>query len=70
MRKLEDRVDSRVLRWFEHMVKMDDRKLVKRAMKAEVSERRPRCRSMFGWWDGGKQALNVKCGGNERACKG
>ena len=32
MRKLEDRVDARVRRWFGHMVRMDDGRLVKRVM--------------------------------------
>ena len=57
MRKLKDRVDTRVLRWFGHMVRMDDQRLVKRVMELEVSGSRPRGRPKFGWMDGVKQAL-------------
>lgn len=39
-RKLEDRVDLRVLRWFWLMVWVDDGTLVKRVMEAAVSGRR------------------------------
>ncbi len=37
-RKLPERVDQRVLRWYEHMVRMDEECMIKRAWKAEVSE--------------------------------
>jgi hypothetical protein len=57
VRKLEDRVDARVLRWFGHMVRMDDGRLVKRVMESEVSGSRTRGRPKFGWMDGVKQAL-------------
>ena len=49
VRKLEDRVDSRVLRWYWHMVRMHEKRLVKRVMKAEVSGRRPKELAQFGW---------------------
>ena len=51
VRKLEDRVDACVLRWFGHMVRMNDGRLVKRVMESEVSGSRPRGRSKFGWMD-------------------
>jgi hypothetical protein len=57
VKKLENRVDSRVLRWFGHMERMDEGRLVKRVMNAEASGRRPRGRPKFGWMDGLKQAL-------------
>ena len=44
VRKLEDRVDVRVLRWFGHIVRMDDGRLVKRVMESEVSGSRTRGR--------------------------
>ena len=57
MRKLEYRVDARVLRWFGHLVKMDDGRLVKRVMKSEVIGSWPRGMPKFGWMDGVKKAL-------------
>ena len=57
VRKLEDRVDSRVLRWYWHMVRMHEKRLAKRVMKAELSSRRPRGRPKYGWIDDVKQAL-------------
>ena len=56
-KRLEERVDARVLRWFGHMERMDEGRLVKKVWKAEVSGRRPRGRPKFGWMDGVKQAL-------------
>ena len=35
--KLEDRVDSRLLRWFRHMMRMRDGRLVQRVITAEGS---------------------------------
>ena len=57
VKRLEERVDARVLRWFGHMERMDEGRLVKKVWKAEVSGRRPRGRPKFGWMDGVKQAL-------------
>jgi hypothetical protein len=57
VKRLEDRGDARVLRWFGHMVRMNDGRLVKRVMESEVSYSRPRGRPKFGWMDGLKQAL-------------
>ena len=50
-------MDARVLRWFGHMVRIDDGRLVTRVMESEVSGGRPRGRLKFGWMDGVKQAL-------------
>ena len=57
VRKLDDRVDARALRWCGHMVRMDDGRLVKRVIKSKVIGNRPRPRPKFGWMDGVKQAL-------------
>jgi len=57
VKKLEDRIDSCSLRWFGHMVRMDEGRLVKKVLKSEASGRRPRGRPKFGWMDGVKQAL-------------
>ena len=72
VRKLVDRVDARVLRWFGHMVRMDYGSLVKRVMESEVSGSRPRGRPKFGWMDDVKPALGRRhqCGASERVCNG
>ena len=44
VRKFENRLDSRSQRWFRHMVRMDDERLVRRAMKEDLSGCRPRGR--------------------------
>ena len=51
VRELEDRVDARVLRWFGHMVRMDDERLVEMVMKSEVSGCWPRSMPKFEWMD-------------------
>lgn len=48
VRKLKDS-DSRVIRWFGHMVRMGDGRMVNRAMKAEVSVRLSNGRPK-SWW--------------------
>ena len=57
MKRLEEGVDARLLRWFGHMERIDVKRLAKKVWKAEVSGRRPRGRSKFGWMDGMKQTL-------------
>ena len=52
VRKLEDRADAGVLRWFGHMVRMDNGRYVERVMELEASGSRPRGRPKFGWMDG------------------
>ena len=54
-RELAARVDMNVLRWFDHVERMDDEQLLIKVMNAKRSARgRPR----FGWMDGVKRALN------------
>jgi hypothetical protein len=57
VRKLEDRVDARVLRWFGHMVRMDDGRLAERVMESELLGSWPRGRPKFSWMDGLKLAI-------------
>ena len=52
-RELASRADQRVLRWFGHVERMDDYRMARRVLMAEVSGRRPR----LGWMDGVKVAL-------------
>ena len=51
-------MDGNVLRWFGHVVRMDNERLTKRVWNAKVDGRNVRSRPRFGWMDGVKRALN------------
>ena len=55
--ELASRADQRVLRWFRHVERMDDYRMARRVMMAEVSGGRVRGRPRLGWMDGVKVAL-------------
>ena len=55
-RELASRVDRRVLRWFGHEGRMDECRLARSVLTAEVSGGRVRGRPRFGWMDGVKVA--------------
>ena len=57
-KELADRVDENVLRWFGHVERMDDERLLKKVVDARVDGRRARGRPSFVWRDGVKKALN------------
>ena len=57
-RKLVARVDMNVLRWFSHVERMDNERLLKKVMNWKVDGRSARGRPRFGWMDGVKRALN------------
>ena len=58
MRKeLAERVDMNVLRWFGHVERMEDGRLLKKVVNAKVEGRGARGRPRFGWMDGVKKAL-------------
>ena len=59
-RKLAARVDMNVLRWFSHVERMDNERLLKKVMNAKVDRSGARGRPRFGWMDGVKRALNVR----------
>ncbi|WP_147453090.1 hypothetical protein [Xanthobacter tagetidis] len=59
-RELAERVDGRVLRWFGHMERMNDERVVRKTMNYQVEGERPRGRPRFRWMDGVKRALNEK----------
>ena len=62
-RELASRADQRVLRWFGHVERMDNYRMARRVLMAEVSLGRVRERPMLGWMDGVKVALgNRKIG--------
>ena len=56
-RELASRADHRVLRWFGHAEIMDEYRMVRRVLMAEVSGRRVRGRPRLGWMDGVKVTL-------------
>ena len=51
-RELAARVDMNVLRWFGHVERMDNERLLKNVMNAKVDGRSARGRPRFGWMDG------------------
>ena len=55
--ELASRADQRVLRWFGHVERMDDYRMARRVLMAEVSLERVRARPRLGWMDGVKVAL-------------
>ena len=56
-RELVSRADQRVLRCFGHVKKMDQYRMARRVLTAEVSGGRVRGRPRLGWIDGVKVAL-------------
>ena len=55
--ELGTRVDMNVLRWFGHVERMENERLLKRVMNARVNGRGARGRPRLGWMDGVKRAL-------------
>ena len=56
-RELASRADQRVLRWFGHVERMDEYRMARKVLMAEVSGGRVRGRPWLGWMDGVKLAL-------------
>ena len=56
-RKLASRADQRVLRWFGHVERMNEYRMARRVLMAEVSGGQVRGRPRLGWMDGVKVAL-------------
>ena len=56
-RELASRADQRVLRWFGHVERMDEYRMARRVLMAEVCAGRVRRRSRLAWLDGLKVAL-------------
>ena len=55
--ELASRPDQRALRWFGHVERMDDYRMARRVLMAEVSGGRVRGRPRLGWMDGVRVAL-------------
>ena len=58
--ELAARVDLNVLRWFGHVERMENDRLLKRVMNARVNGRGARGRPRLGWMDGVKRALQER----------
>ena len=56
-RELASRADQRVLRWFGHVERIDDYRMARRVLMAEVGGGRVRGRPRLVWMDGVKEAL-------------
>ena len=55
--ELASRADQRVLRWFGHVERMDEYRMARRVLMAEVIGGRVRGRPRLGWMDAVKVAL-------------
>ena len=53
-RELASRADQRVLRWLDHVESMDEYRMARRVLTAEVSGGREQGRPRLGWMDGVK----------------
>ena len=56
-RELASRADQRVLRWFGHVKRLDDYRMARRVLMAELGGGRVGGRPRLGWMDGVKVAL-------------
>ena len=56
-RELASRADQRVLRWFGQVERMDEYRMARRRLMAEVSGGRLRGKPRLGWIDGVKVSL-------------
>ena len=59
-RELASIADLRVLRWFGHVERMDDYRMARRVLMAEVGGGWVRGRTRLGWMDGVKVALGKR----------
>ena len=59
-RELASKADQRVLRWYGHGKRMDEYRMARRVLMAEVSGGRVQGRPMLGWMDGAKVALGSR----------
>ena len=59
-RELASMADQRVLIWFGHVERMDEYRMARRVLMAEVSGERVRGRPRLSWMDGVKVALGSR----------
>ncbi len=60
VKELAERAEQRVLRWFEHVERMEEERLVKKVTRSDVRGVRPRGRPRMGWLDSVKRALGAR----------
>ena len=53
--ELSSRADQRVLRWFGHVERMNNYRMARRVLMADVSGGRVRGRPRLGWLDGWRE---------------
>ena len=56
-RELASRADQSVLRWFEHVERMEEYRMARRVLMVKISGGRVQGRPRLGWMDGVKVAL-------------
>ena len=59
-RQLADRAEQGVLRWFGHVERMAEGRMVKKITRSDVRGVRPRGRPRTGWMDSVKRALDAR----------
>ena len=62
-REFASRVDQRVFRWFGLVERMDEFRMARRVLMAEVSGGRVRCRPRLGWMEGSLEKQRNDDGG-------
>ncbi len=60
VRELAERAEQGVLRWYGHVEKMEEERLVKKITRSDVRGVRSRGRHQLGWLDSGKRALGAR----------
>ncbi len=60
VKEFAERAEQRVLRWFGHVERMEEERLVKRVIRSNVRDVRPRGRPQMGWLDSVKRALGAR----------
>ena len=59
-RELASRADHRVLRWFGHLERMDEYRMARTVLMAEVSGGRVRGTPRLGWMEGGLRQQRLR----------
>ncbi len=60
VKELAERTEQRVLRWFGHLERLEEERLLKKITRSDVRGVRPRGRPRMGWLDSVKRALGEK----------
>ncbi len=60
VKELAERAEQRVLRWFGHVERMEEERLVMKITRSDVRGVRPRGRPRMTWMDSVKRALGAR----------